>query len=155
MAIKPITIKGQQKAEGLLRRYGEKAERAMEIAGFEEATEIIDASQPLVPVNFGTLKNSWGIQTLRSFLSGSDGARFTMEPPGPGDIVIGGVAVQEAAKLCARGVQLYSHHRNGDLFNYSARCEEKPVLRNPPWNDTGKPKLPDGAKPGTDPRTLL
>ena len=73
----------------------------------------------------------------------------------PGDVVIGGVAVQSAAKLCARGVQIYSHHRNGDLFKYSARCDEKPILRNPPWNDTGKPKAPEGSMAGTDPRSLL
>ncbi|NIX55332.1 MAG: hypothetical protein GWN14_05215 [candidate division Zixibacteria bacterium] len=55
----------------------------------------------------------------------------------PGDIVIGGIAVQEAAMLCRRGVLLYSHNKDGDLFRYRAACDEKPILNNPPWNTTG------------------
>ncbi len=89
MAINPIQISGQREIEALLKRYPTSAIAAMEKAGFEEGLEIIDASQALVPVNFGILKNSWGIQTLRTFLGGTSAARFTIEPPRAGEIVIG------------------------------------------------------------------
>lgn len=82
-----MKITGLGKIERLLRKYPEKAEHALEAELYLEAQGIQTAVTPLVPVDTGTLRNSWSIETPTLHMSGPTAG--IQERPIPGEVILG------------------------------------------------------------------
>lgn len=84
-----MEITGLEAIDLLLRKYPDEAEKALEAELYLEAQGIQTAATPLVPVDTGTLWNSWSIETKTLKIQGTKMQGDLEDSPGPGEVFLG------------------------------------------------------------------